>query len=119
MIIINIINNDAAFLTTVSKFIDTSSLGRRFHTKHGLHLNHLGNTLIASMISKAVHDYFTRCEGKYLVIPLGFRPNCSLNTSDLPVELSDDCQVVQNSFANPSDLKYSEKGIKVHLSCFF
>lgn len=81
--LLSIYNNGAAFLTTVSKFIDISSLGRRFHTKHGLHL---GNTLIASMFSKAVHDYFTRCGAKYPVISLGFRPNCSLNTSDLPVE---------------------------------
>lgn len=54
------------------KFIDISSLGRRFHTNHGLHLNHLGKKLIASLISKAVHDYFTRCEAKYPVIPVGF-----------------------------------------------
>lgn len=53
------------------KFVNISYLGKRFHTRQGLHLNYLGKKFVGQKIVENVHEYlrnkYTSC---LPVIPL-------------------------------------------------
>lgn len=53
-------------------FIDLASLGSRFHTSHGLHLNSLGKQFVADKILDVVNNVNGHLELSKEAIPLGF-----------------------------------------------
>lgn len=61
--------------TSNVSYLDLSSLGSRFHTSHGLHLNNLGKCYIANKILSVASEFESRTKSILEPIPLNFREN--------------------------------------------